>query len=98
MQPYEGGTRTAAFLAGGYLPKNLCGTSSDAFVHVADWYATLSVMVGVDPSDTARCTHDIDGIDVWPMITRTNLTNPREYPTFFSSNCGAVTGKIQMRQ
>ena len=44
-----------------------------------DWYATLTTLVGVDPSDTARSKQDIDGVDVWPMITRANLTNPRDF-------------------
>lgn len=68
-----------AFLSGGYLPVRLRGGTSDAFIHVADWYATLSTLVGVDPSDTERAVADIDGVDVWPMVTRANLTNPREY-------------------
>ena len=42
------------------------------------WYATLSVLVGVDPSDVYK-GHDVDSIDIWPMITGANLTNPREY-------------------
>merc|ERR1712048_13328 len=32
--PWEGGTRVAAFLAGGFLPKKLWGQRSSAFVHV----------------------------------------------------------------
>eukprot|EP01052_Picozoa_sp_SAG31_P019268 SAG31_NODE_1398_length_8501_cov_5.407046_8_plen_121_part_00 len=51
---------------------------SHSFVHVADWYTTLSVMVGVDPTDIYE-GHDVDGVDIWPMITGENLTNPREY-------------------
>ena len=35
-------------------------------------------MTGVDPSDIYN-GHDTDSIDVWPMITSRNLTNPREY-------------------
>ena len=39
--PWEGGTRAAAFLAGGRLPARLRGARTGAkFVHVADWYAT----------------------------------------------------------
>ena len=42
------------------------------------WYATLSMLVGVDPSDVYN-GHEVDSINVWPMITGANLTNPREY-------------------
>ena len=47
---------------------------------VSDWYATFSVLAGVDPSNpvlfngTAR---DIDGVNVWPMLTGANATQPR---------------------
>jgi hypothetical protein len=102
--PWEGGTRVAAFVSGGYLPASLRGTVSHSFVHAADWCeccrcphscrvwlvlaeftrrrfaadTTLSVMVGVDPTDIFH-GHNVDGVDVWPMITGHNLTNPREY-------------------
>jgi len=45
---------------------------------MCSWYATLSLLVGVDPSDVYK-GHDVDSIDVWPMVTGANLTNPREY-------------------
>lgn len=38
---WEGGTRVFAIVSGGYLPPNLRGTRSDAFIHVADWYVSL---------------------------------------------------------
>lgn len=91
-----------AFLAGGYLPAPLHGTSFDGFIHISDWYPTLCNLIGADPSDKARCefghavfnvnhdaldiltqipspvppsqvnidggVHDVDGIDVWPML------------------------------
>jgi hypothetical protein len=63
---------------GGFIPAALRGSSSDSFMHVSDWYATLSTLVGVDPTDIYN-GHDVDSIDVWPMLTGTNATNPREY-------------------
>lgn len=30
-----------AFLAGGFLPRQLRGRSLDGYIHVCDWYATL---------------------------------------------------------
>ena len=35
MQPWEGGTRTAAFLTGGFLPAHLRGTDCESFIHIA---------------------------------------------------------------
>ena len=36
--PWDGGTRVATFLSGGFLPQNLRGmVSGDKVVHIADW-------------------------------------------------------------
>ena len=36
--PWEGGTRVATFLSGGFLPQNLRGkVTGDKVVHIADW-------------------------------------------------------------
>lgn len=54
--------------------------SGAKLVHVADWYATFSVLAGVDPSnpvDFNGTIHDIDGVNVWPMLTGVNTTQPR---------------------
>ncbi|KAJ1449643.1 alkaline-phosphatase-like protein, partial [Pelagophyceae sp. CCMP2097] len=40
--PYEGGTRAAALVAGGFVPQALRGTTSQALVHVADWFPTFA--------------------------------------------------------
>ena len=40
-QSWDGGTRTAAFVAGGLVPATLHGTTNDALFHVTDWYHTL---------------------------------------------------------
>merc|ERR1712048_1033158 len=77
--PWEGGTRVAAFLSGGFLPQSLQGEHSELFIHVADWYATFSKLVGLDPSDTERCEYDIDGQDIWPLLTASVSTSPREF-------------------
>eukprot|EP00662_Eupelagonemidae_sp_cell21_P035896 gene35896-6406_t len=49
-------------------------------MHVADWYATLSIIAGAGHHDKAHvggAVHDIDGVDMWPAIVGTNTTNPR---------------------
>ena len=71
--PWEGGTRATAFLAGGFLPDALRGQSTGAkLVHVADWYPTFCALAGTDPTDDAvfdGIIRPIDGVDVWPMLT-----------------------------
>jgi arylsulfatase A-like enzyme len=48
---FDGGTRTAAFVAGGLVPVVMRGTVSTALIYITDWYATLSKLAGVDPTD-----------------------------------------------
>lgn len=37
--PWEGGTRVAAFVSGGFVPASLRGTTSGAkLIHISDWY------------------------------------------------------------
>jgi len=78
-EPWEGGTRVVAFLAGGFLPAGLAGTTSDVFIHIADWYATFASLVGVDSSDTDRTSYDIDSINIWPYLTGEAKGEPREF-------------------
>ena len=90
---WDGGTRVAAFVSGGFVPAQNRGTKSDVLMHVADWYVTLSVIAGVDPSDPVvnpspigTGTYDVDGVDMWPAITGHNTTNPRPWlPTTLDS-------------
>ena len=72
--PWDGGTRVACMVSGGFIEPPLRGTVSHEFIHVADWYATLSTLVGVDPSDVYN-GHEIDSLDIWPLITGKNRTN-----------------------
>ena len=48
---WEGGMRTAAFVSGGFVPKNVRGTSNNHTMHLVDWYATFSSLAGANPSD-----------------------------------------------
>eukprot|EP00656_Telonema_subtile_P000083 TRINITY_DN10035_c0_g1_i2.p1 TRINITY_DN10035_c0_g1~~TRINITY_DN10035_c0_g1_i2.p1 ORF type:complete len:538 (-),score=120.73 TRINITY_DN10035_c0_g1_i2:189-1802(-) len=79
--PWQGGTRATAFLSGGFLPAGVRGTASGAkLVHVADWYPTFCGLAGVDSEDRAVFggqVKGIDGVDVWPMLTGFNHTQPR---------------------
>lgn len=38
-------------LAISFLPENLRGTQQNGMMHIADWYATFTSMVGVNPWD-----------------------------------------------
>ena len=75
------GTRSTAFVSGGVVPASLRGTTSGtSIVHVADWYATFCRQAGVDPKDSAYVNggyRSIDSVDVWPMLTKANATQPR---------------------
>ena len=47
----EGGTRNVAFAAGGWLPDELRGRTTDEWLHVADIWATFASLAG-DPQPT----------------------------------------------
>ena len=91
---WEGGTRVASFVSGGFVPARLRGTrDTEHLVYLLDWYATLSVLAGVDPADDAMfegAVRPIDAVDVWPMLTGANDTQPRPFtPT---SDYGLIHG------
>ena len=58
---WEGGTRTAAFIAG---PGLQAGTTETRMLHVTDWYPTLAAAAGA-----ATLDHQLDGFSVWPELT-----------------------------
>ena len=77
---FEGGIRVAAFVSGGYLPAVARGTRNDGIVHIADFYGTYAHLASVDPTDhsaAAAGLPPIDSMNVWPLISRANLTSPR---------------------
>jgi arylsulfatase I/J len=86
---WEGGIRVNALVSGGYLPENVRGTKSEDFVAISDWYATFCALAGVDPVDDAALEANlppVDSFDLWPLLTRTNTTNPRtEIPIGFDN-------------
>jgi arylsulfatase I/J len=47
----EGGVRTAAFVGGGYLASRGGGGRTSEIIHVADWYATIAGLAGIDAAD-----------------------------------------------
>ena len=66
---FEGGVRSIAFTNGGLLPKEVRGTTTEGFIHIADWYPTFCKMAGVDSDDSGPGKFPVDGADVWPIIS-----------------------------
>ncbi|CAJ1355173.1 unnamed protein product [Effrenium voratum] len=78
---FEGGIRVPAFVAGGYVPSQLRGTSNSGMIHIADWYATLSKMAQVDVTDFRAANAGlpkIDSLDVWPFLVGEVPESPRD--------------------
>lgn len=71
---WEGGVRATAFVSGGYLPKERRGTIVREAIHIADWYATLPALAGIDVGQEESVYTDdqrvppVDAVNVWPLI------------------------------
>jgi arylsulfatase I/J len=50
---FEGGVRVPAFVAGGALPITARGKMINGYIHIADWFATLSEVAGMYHEYTA---------------------------------------------
>ena len=80
MGNFEGGTRGAAVLSGGFLPPAVRGTASQGFVAVEDWWATFLGLAGVDASDAPAAAAGLpppDSIDQWPYLSGQTSLPPR---------------------
>ena len=85
--PWQGGTRVMGLLSGGFIPTHLRGTVSTVTIHVADWFATFSTLVGVDPSNTvtiAGAPRPIDGkchssLPAFPTAAEKQLLQRRQH-------------------
>ena len=71
---FEGGVRSISFLGGGWLPAELRGSTSHAYIHACDWYATLCAIASVDPADSHPGVPDLDSIDQWETLLKPNAT------------------------
>ena len=66
---FEGGVRSASFVASPLLPEAVRGTRNHGLFHIADWWAVFAVLAGQPPKDDCDgCVH-LDGLDIWPEIT-----------------------------
>ena len=99
---WQGGVRTNAFVSGGYLPQEMRGRKIDGYVHVADWYATLCGLAGIDAEDEMAeraGLPQIDSIDLWPLLSGKTTRSPREdvpisYDTLISGQYKILTGTV----
>jgi len=84
---WEGGTRGASFVSGGFLPEAVRGTVLDEQLHVTDWYSTFCHLAGVDPEDPNKVgtrsdgtkfdLPGIDSINMWGLISGSERKSPR---------------------
>ena len=77
---WQGGVRVNAFASGGFLPQTMRGQKTEGYIHIADWYATLCALAGVDPTDKQAEKANlppIDSLNIWPLISGENSTSPR---------------------
>ena len=63
--PFEGGIRTALFIAGGYLPEAWRGKVENGMMHISDWYATFCALNGIDPTDDRTKNQDYHQLMEW---------------------------------
>jgi arylsulfatase A-like enzyme len=74
---WEGGVRAVAFVSGGFIPAHRRGKVVESPIHIADWYATLPALAGVDVHDMEyklslgddKKVPPVDAVNVWPLIT-----------------------------
>lgn len=94
---WEGGVRTNAFIAGGFVPSDRRGSRFAGVISIADWHATLCELAGVAPVDYAAAEANewlreqglptlppVDGVAQWGFIL--NGTNARPGPLHLSEN------------
>jgi len=72
LSDWEGGIRVNAFVSGGAVPDQMRNTELDAYVHIADWYATLCEVAGLNATDNRAAEAGlppIDSVSQWPLLS-----------------------------
>lgn len=74
---WEGGVRSAAFVAGPLVPPNSQGSTFHGIVSMTDWAPTIVTLAGLNVSLLARrpgypSVPAVDGIDLWPALLDPN--------------------------
>eukprot|EP01083_Nonionella_stella_P220597 789070_1 len=88
---FEGGIRLMAMVSGGYLPIDRRDKRLNGTIHMADIYATLCSIVGIDPTDHRAekvGLPPIDSINMWPFIIGETDVSPRNEFLISSENDG----------
>eukprot|EP00729_Bicosta_minor_P010333 gene10333-23677_t len=65
---WEGGIRANTFASGGWLPQSVRGTKYSGLSAAWDWYATLSELAGVDPTDVRAAAAGLPPIDSISLV------------------------------
>ena len=81
LDAWEGGIRVNAFASGGLIPAPMRGKTTSHLTALADVYATLCEVAGVDPTDTIAAKAGIppiDSVSLWPLLSGRNATGPRD--------------------
>ncbi len=63
--------RVSAFVSGGFLPAAARGAKTEGLMHVADVYATLTELAGVNASDAraaAAGLPPVDSLSMWRLL------------------------------
>lgn len=85
---FEGGVRAAAFVAGGLLPSDLRGTTSEVVMHLVDWYATFAALAGLAyPTDHAAAASGLpplDSVNAWPALTARSETGDGRFAAAYT--------------
>ena len=77
-----------AFLAGGYLPPAVRGGTFSGYIAIADWYGTLSTLVGVNPEDNVPGLPPIDSVSgLWEALMVPNNTQSPRTELLLSYSC-----------
>lgn len=72
---HEGGIRVNAWVSGGLIAAkypHMVGTKLTGLTSIADFYATVAGVAGVDPTDhkaAAAKLPPIDSVNLWPYFT-----------------------------
>ena len=76
-------------MSGGYLPKDRIGAKESGLIHISDWYYTFCKLNNINPSDPNSKIYNlpnVDGMDIWPLISGINSTSPRnEIPVDYNT-------------